>query len=105
MVVVGAGILGLMTAINLVERGLSVVVVEKGDIAGEQSCRFYGQVMTYKMPDATFQLHHLAKQRWREMNAKVGADTSYRTQGRSKFLSMKKTWKASESGLMSKAGK
>jgi len=82
VVVVGAGILGLMTAINLVERGLSVVVVEKGDIAGEQSCRFYGQVMTYKMPDATFQLHHLAKQRWREMNAKVGADTSYRTQGR-----------------------
>ncbi|RII75542.1 NAD(P)/FAD-dependent oxidoreductase [Pseudomonas monteilii] len=82
VVVVGAGILGLMTAINLVERGLSVVVVEKGEIAGEQSCRFYGQVMTYKMPDATFQLHHLAKQRWREMNAKVGADTSYRTQGR-----------------------
>lgn len=82
VVVVGAGILGLMTAINLAERGLSVVAVEKGEIAGEQSCRFYGQVMTYKMPDATFQLHHLAKQRWREMNAKVGADTSYRTQGR-----------------------
>lgn len=82
VVVIGAGILGLMTAINLAERGLSVVAVEKGDIAGEQSCRFYGQVMTYKMPDATFQLHHLAKQRWREMNAKVGADTSYRTQGR-----------------------
>lgn len=82
VVVVGAGILGLMTAINLAERGLLVVAVDKGDIAGEQSCRFYGQVMTYKMPDATFQLHHMAKQRWREMNAKVGADTSYRTQGR-----------------------
>ncbi|WP_208644508.1 NAD(P)/FAD-dependent oxidoreductase [Pseudomonas reidholzensis] len=82
VVVVGAGILGLMTAINLAERGLSVVAVDKGEIAGEQSCRFYGQVMTYKMPDATFQLHHMAKQRWREMNAKLGADTSYRTQGR-----------------------
>lgn len=82
VVVVGGGILGIMTAINLVERGLSVVVVEKGNIAGEQSSRFYGQVMTYKMPDATFQLHHMAKQRWREMNAKVGTDTSYRTQGR-----------------------
>ncbi len=34
------------------------------------------------MPDETFLLHHLGKQRWREMNAKVGADTSYRTQGR-----------------------
>jgi glycine/D-amino acid oxidase-like deaminating enzyme len=82
VVVIGAGILGIMTAINLAERGLSVVAVEKGDIAGEQSCRFYGQVMTYKMPDATFQLHHLGKHRWRKMNAKVGVDTSYRTQGR-----------------------
>lgn len=82
VVVVGAGILGLMTAISLVERGLSVVIVEKGNIAGEQSSRFYGQVITYKMPDATFMLHHLGKQRWREMNAKVGFDTSYRTQGR-----------------------
>ncbi|MBM7345045.1 NAD(P)/FAD-dependent oxidoreductase [Pantoea coffeiphila] len=82
VVVIGGGILGIMTAINLVERGQSVVVLEKGNIAGEQSSRFYGQVMTYKMPDATFQLHHIAKQRWREMNAKIGADTSYRTQGR-----------------------
>lgn len=35
VVVIGAGILGIMTAINLVERGLSVVIVEKGNIAGE----------------------------------------------------------------------
>jgi len=82
VVVIGGGILGIMTAINLVERGMSVVVLEKGNIAGEQSSRFYGQVMTYKMPDVTFQLHHLAKQRWREMNARLGMDTSYRTQGR-----------------------
>lgn len=82
VVVIGAGILGIMTAINLVGRGLSVVIVEKGNIAGEQSSRFYGQVITYKMTGATFLLHHTGKQRWREMNAKVGADTSYRTQGR-----------------------
>ncbi|EBX7469909.1 FAD-dependent oxidoreductase [Salmonella enterica subsp. diarizonae] len=82
VVVIGAGILGIMTAINLVERGLSVVIVEKGNIAGEQSSRFYGQVITYKMTGATFLLHHTGKQRWREMNAKVGADISYRTQGR-----------------------
>ncbi|OAT34819.1 NAD(P)/FAD-dependent oxidoreductase [Proteus myxofaciens] len=82
VVVIGAGILGIMTAINLVERGLSVTIVEKGNIAGEQSSRFYGQAITYKMPDETFLLHHLGKHRWREMNAKVGVDTSYRTQGR-----------------------
>ncbi|CAG9412710.1 NAD(P)/FAD-dependent oxidoreductase [Providencia alcalifaciens] len=82
VVVIGAGILGVMTAINLAERGLSVVIVEKGNIAGEQSSRFYGQAITYKMPDETFLLHHLGKHRWREMNAKVGVDTTYRTQGR-----------------------
>ncbi|EUD12110.1 FAD-dependent oxidoreductase [Providencia alcalifaciens] len=82
VVVIGAGILGVMTAINLAERGLSVVIVEKGNIAGEQSSRFYGQAITYKMPDETFLLHHLGKHRWREMNAKVGGDTTYRTQGR-----------------------
>lgn len=82
VVVIGAGILGLMTAIDLTERGLSVVVLEKGNIAGEQSSRFYGQAISYKMPDATFMMHHLAKARWREMNAKVGFDTTYRTQGR-----------------------
>lgn len=82
VVVIGAGILGIMTAINLAERGLSVTIVEKGNIAGEQSSRFYGQAISYKMPDETFLLHHLGKHRWREMNAKVGIDTTYRTQGR-----------------------
>ncbi|WP_430248327.1 FAD-dependent oxidoreductase [Providencia sp. PAZ2] len=82
VVVIGAGILGVMTAINLAERGLSVVIVEKGNIAGEQSSRFYGQAITYKMTDETFLLHHLGKHRWRDMNAKVGVDTTYRTQGR-----------------------
>lgn len=81
-VVVGAGILGIMTAINLAEKGLSVVILEKGNIAGEQSSRFYGQLITYKMEGETFMLHHLGKKHWRGMNEKIGMDTSYRTQGR-----------------------
>lgn len=81
-VIIGAGILGIMTAIDLTEKGLSVVIVEKGNIAGEQSSRFYGQLMTYKMEGETFMLHHLGKEHWRGMNKKVGMDTSYRTQGR-----------------------
>lgn len=39
VVIIGAGINGIMTAIRLVERGMSVAVVEKGNIAGEQSSR------------------------------------------------------------------
>lgn len=82
VVIIGAGVLGLMTAINLTEKGLSVTVIEKGNIAGEQSSRFYGQLITYKMEDETFMLHHLGKKHWRGMNEKLGVDTSYRTQGR-----------------------
>ncbi len=32
-----------MTAINLAERGMSVTILEKGQIAGEQSGRAYSQ--------------------------------------------------------------
>lgn len=39
VVVIGAGIIGVSTAWELARRGLSVVVCEKGVIAGEQSSR------------------------------------------------------------------
>lgn len=44
VVVVGGGVTGVMTAWFLRERGLSVVVCEKGRIAGEQSGRNWGWV-------------------------------------------------------------
>lgn len=37
VVIIGAGIQGIMTAINLAERGMSVTILEKGQIAGEQA--------------------------------------------------------------------
>ena len=40
--VVGGGIVGLTAALNLAERGIPVVVLEKGRIAGEQSSRNLG---------------------------------------------------------------
>ena len=44
VVVIGGGVIGVMTAWFLRERGLSVVVCEKGRIAGEQSGRNWGWV-------------------------------------------------------------
>ncbi len=82
VVIIGGGIQGIMSAINLRERGLSVTIVEKGVVAGEQSGRAYSQIISYKTAPEIFPLHHYGKKLWREMNAKVGADTSYRTQGR-----------------------
>ena len=44
VVVIGGGYLGCITALNLAERGVSVVLCEKGVVAGEASGRAVGLV-------------------------------------------------------------
>ncbi len=44
VIIVGGGIIGVMTAYFLAERGRSVLLLEKGRIAGEQSSRNWGWV-------------------------------------------------------------
>ena len=44
VVVLGGGIMGVMTAWHLAERGLRVVLCEKGRMAGEQSSRNWGWI-------------------------------------------------------------
>ncbi len=44
VVVIGGGVMGVMTAWHLAERGLRVVLCEKGRIAGEQSSRNWGWI-------------------------------------------------------------
>lgn len=79
--VIGGGIVGLTAALNLVERGIPVVVLEKGRVAGEQSSRNLGWVR--KMNRAKFDVPMaLASDRlWAEMPARVGVDVGYRQAG------------------------
>ena len=42
VVVIGGGIIGVSAALTLAERGIAVVLVEKGVISGEQSSRNWG---------------------------------------------------------------
>ena len=42
VVVIGGGIMGVMTAWYLAEAGVKVVLCEKGRVAGEQSSRNWG---------------------------------------------------------------
>ena len=39
VVIIGAGVIGITTAWNLHKRGISVLVCDKGRVAGEQSSR------------------------------------------------------------------
>ncbi len=81
VVVIGAGIAGIMTALELVERGLSVVVVEKGEVAAEQSSRNWGwcRQMGRDPREIPLILESLAL--WRGMNERVNAETGFRTCG------------------------
>lgn len=44
VVVIGGGIVGVVTALYFADRGIPVVLCEKGRIAGEQSSRNWGWI-------------------------------------------------------------
>lgn len=64
-VVVGGGIVGCMTALNLVERGMSVAVCEKGDIGGEASCRAAGLIEYQHLAPVKMELIARSIELWR----------------------------------------
>ncbi|MEO6608097.1 MAG: FAD-binding oxidoreductase [Aestuariivirga sp.] len=98
VVVIGAGIAGISTALELAERGLRVVVVEKGEVAAEQSSRNWGWVRQMGRDPREIPLMQESLRLWRGMNARVGADTGLQVCGISylaqdeKELADNETW-------------
>lgn len=81
VVVIGGGIVGLMTALTLIERGVPVVVVEKGRLAGEQSSRNLGWVRKTSRSPADLPMALESDRLWSAMAARVGEDVGYRQAG------------------------
>jgi glycine/D-amino acid oxidase-like deaminating enzyme len=81
VVVIGAGIIGISTALELQAFGLSVVVVEKGEVAAEQSSRNWGWCRQMGRDPREIPLIKISLDLWRGMNARIGAETGYRTCG------------------------
>ncbi|HEY0213538.1 MAG TPA: FAD-binding oxidoreductase [Paenirhodobacter sp.] len=81
IVVIGGGIIGMMTALTLAERGVPVVLCEKGVISGEQSARNWGWVRQLGRDEAEIPLSIAARDLWQGMNARIGAETGFRTTG------------------------
>jgi glycine/D-amino acid oxidase-like deaminating enzyme len=80
-VVIGAGIAGVATALELQERGLSVVIVEKGEVACEQSSRNWGWVRQMGRDSREVPLMLKSLELWRTINQRIAAETGFRQCG------------------------
>lgn len=77
VVVIGGGIIGVMTALELVERGVSVLVCDKGQIGAEQSSRNWGWVRLGQRDRREIPLMIAAIRAWQGMDARLGRKTGY----------------------------
>lgn len=81
VVVIGGGIIGTSTALELAERGHSVLLCEKGQIAGEQSSRNWGWVRMSQRDPREMELMAHALRIWPELDARTGQSTGYTRSG------------------------
>jgi glycine/D-amino acid oxidase-like deaminating enzyme len=79
--IIGGGVIGVSTAMELAERGVSVAVLEKGVIAGEQSSRNWGWCRQMGRDPREIPLVLESLKLWRGMNARIGTEAGYRQCG------------------------
>ncbi len=81
VVIIGGGIIGTSTALELAERGLGVAVCEKGEIAGEQSSRNWGWVRIARRDPREIELVAVAQRQWAGLDNRLEVATGYRRSG------------------------
>ncbi|MEI8177192.1 FAD-binding oxidoreductase [Aestuariivirga sp.] len=75
--VIGGGVAGVSTALELAERGLDVVLLEKGEIAGEQSSRNWGWCRQMGRDAREIPLIQVSMGLWDGMDARVEGQTGF----------------------------
>ncbi len=90
VVIVGGGIIGACTALQLAQRGIPVTLFEKGSIGEEQSSRNWGWVrkMGRDIREMPLMIH--AMKLWDELPGIIGADVGFRRQGITYFCDEEK---------------
>jgi glycine/D-amino acid oxidase-like deaminating enzyme len=81
VVVIGGGIIGASTALELSERGLRVALCEKGGIGQEQSSRNWGWVRISRRDPREVPLMAEALRIWSTLDKRTGRDTGYKKAG------------------------
>jgi glycine/D-amino acid oxidase-like deaminating enzyme len=77
VVVIGGGITGCATAFSLARRGVKAVLLEKGEIASEQSGRAWGFVRQQGRHPAELPLAKVASTMWEEISRELDADVEF----------------------------
>ena len=80
-VVIGGGIVGTSTALELAERGQRVALCEKGEIGGEQSSRNWGWVRISNRDPREIPLMIAAIRKWEGMEVRTGHRMGYAQTG------------------------
>lgn len=89
VVVIGGGVIGVTTALFLARAGVSVVLLEKGRIAGEQSSRNWGWIRVQGRDPAEIPIAQEAQALWPTLAAQVDTDI-HLTQGGVAYLAHSK---------------
>lgn len=81
VVVVGGGVVGVSAALTLANRGVPVVLLEKGRIAGEQSSRNWGWIRNQRRDLREIPLMLAAQSLWRRYGEQADRDFGLREKG------------------------
>lgn len=81
VVVIGAGVIGIATAWHLANAGVSVVVCEKGRVAGEQSSRNWGWVRQQGRDPDELPIMMESIRIWDGLAAETGEDLGFERRG------------------------
>ncbi len=81
VVIIGGGIIGASTALFLAQKGIPVVLCEKGHVGGEQSSRNWGWTRIMGRDEAEIPLGIESLRLWAEMDRITGAETGWRRCG------------------------
>ena len=81
VVIIGGGVIGISTAWFLAKAGVSVLVCEKGRVAGEQSSRNWGWVRQMGRDEAELPIVTQSLNIWEELTKEIGEDIGFTRQG------------------------
>ena len=81
VVIIGGGIIGVSTAYYLAKYGVSVTLIEKGEIAGEQSSRNWGFVRQQGRDPAEIPTIMRSLVLWKGLSKELGEDIGFKQAG------------------------